>query len=307
MACHFPLTGYYARDVNVSGKRSIVFNRNRAFSPIPVQVGCGQCTGCRLENSRQWAMRCVHENSLHMESSFITLTYDDAHLPYMGSLDKPALSLFVKRLHNRLLRSRGYGVRWYGCGEYGEDNFRPHYHALIFGWAFPDRKFYKHTRAGLPLYVSEELRELWPFGHNTIGDVTFESAAYCARYVMKKVTGDLAEDYYQRLDLETGELVQLTPEFTNMSRRPGIAYEWFKRYYLQTYRHDNVAMNGKLVRPPRYYDTRFEALDAKRLGVIKRTRRRRAMKHRENNTPERRQVRETVAKARLALSKRDLR
>lgn len=308
MPCDKPLTAYFAAEVNpATGKRSLVFNSKASHSGVPLRVKCGQCSGCRLEVSRQWAMRCVHENQMcDGESAFVTLTYDSKFLPKYGSLDKRALSLFAKRLHNRLLRQRGEGIRWYGCGEYGEDNGRPHYHALIFKWSFPDRKFWTTTKTGEKLYTSKMLEELWPFGHCPLGDVTFESAAYVARYVMKKITGDLAAAHYERLDPASGELVQLTPEFTNMSRRPGIGATWIAKYGEQTMRFDSVVMRGKEMPPPRFYDSRLATIDAAKLERIKLKRRRKAMKHRKDNTSERRYVRTAVLDAKLGLYKRKL-
>ena len=130
MPCFSPLDGYRSRTVNASGKRSIVFDIHEGFHDRPVSVPCGQCVGCRLEKSRQWAMRCVHEASLYDENCFITLTYDDEFLPVGGSLDKGAFPRFMKRLRKKFEPRR---IRFYHAGEYGDRFGRPHYHALLFG------------------------------------------------------------------------------------------------------------------------------------------------------------------------------
>ena len=111
MPCFHPLTGYHGKEVSKNGKRPIVFNRNRSFDGIPVKLPCGRCIGCRLERSRQWAMRCVHEASLHEANCFITLTYDDAHCPKDGSLRFEHWQKFMKRFRKRF----GSGVRFYHC------------------------------------------------------------------------------------------------------------------------------------------------------------------------------------------------
>lgn len=293
MPCYAPLTGFYSKDVGKSGKRGITFDRGASFSGVSIKLPCGQCIGCRLERSRQWAVRCMHEKQMHTDSCFVTLTYGDDYLPEGGTLVKSHMSLFVKRLHNRLLRSRGRGIRFYGCGEYGEQYGRPHYHLLIFGYDFLDKKLSQRNKRGEPLYTSSELSELWTFGHHAIGSVTFDSAAYCARYIMKKVTGEFAQDYYDVMTSD-GQIVSRVPEFTNMSRRPGIGLTWFKKYGSHAYKWDSVVINGKEVRPPRYYDVQYELVDSSRLAALKSKRKRQALKHRSDNTPERRRVRETV-------------
>ena len=169
----------------------------------------------------KWAVRCMHEASMHMFNSFVTLTYDDDHLPEYNSLNYKHFQDFMKRL-----RKSHNGVRFYMCGEYGEDFSRPHYHALLFNCFFPDRKKHSTGDSGSVIYTSEALTKLWPFGFSSIGDVTFESAAYCSRYIMKKVTGDLAESHYETVDLSTSEVSARVPEFNRMSLKPGIGAEW---------------------------------------------------------------------------------
>ena len=81
MPCYGPLTAYYSKELNPTGKRSLVFNPKASHSGVPIKLPCGQCFGCRLEHSRMWAMRCMNEKRVcNGDSSFVTLTYDDAHL-----------------------------------------------------------------------------------------------------------------------------------------------------------------------------------------------------------------------------------
>ena len=128
MPCFCPLEGWRSKDRSSTGKRKIVFNPRDALRDMPVTVPCGQCIGCRLERSRQWAVRCIHEASLHEDNCFITLTYDDAHLPTDLSLNVSHFQKFMKRLRKRF----GEGIRFFHCGEYGENFGRPHYHACLF-------------------------------------------------------------------------------------------------------------------------------------------------------------------------------
>ena len=264
-------------------------------------VPCGQCVGCRLERSRQWAVRCYHEASLYEDNCFITLTYSDDALPVGGSLVLADYQKFMKRLRKKF----GSNIRFYHCGEYGETTWRPHYHACLFNFDFADKRKFSKTNNGY-LYTSETLNELWPFGHSLIGDVTFESAAYVARYIMKKITGDGAEEHYQSVCNETGEIFNLRPEYTTMSRRPGIGAGWFDKYKEDVYFGDYVVVRGVKMRPPKFYDRSFEIASPNRFRLLRGRRVMDARGHADNNTPARLKVREEVAKARLKMLPRKL-
>lgn len=304
MPCYHPISGYYSATRNANGKRSVVFSRSGALVDRPVTIPCGRCIGCRLERSRQWAVRCVHESSLHADNCFITLTYDNSNLPSDGSLDISHFQKFMKRLRKRLGKA-GKRVRFFHCGEYGETFGRPHYHACLFGYDFPDKELYKEVN-GCKLYTSKILQELWPFGFSTIGDVTFESAAYVARYVMKKVTGPMAEDHYSRVDLDTGEVFSISPEYVTMSRRPGIGAGWLDKFEGDVYPSDFLVLRGVKMRPPRFYDNRYELVDPVALDKLKAKRCREGKKFVDNSTPERLHVREVVQRARLTQLKRSV-
>ncbi len=272
MACFHPLTGY--RSVEDGG---IVFNPLKGFTDLAITVPCGQCIGCRLERSRQWAIRCVHESSLWEQNSFITLTYDDDNLPLNGSIDVTDFQKFMKRLRKKYT---GQKIRFFHCGEYGEKNRRPHYHACLFNFDFPDKKLYSE-RKKIKLYRSEILEKLWPFGFSLIGDVTFESAAYVARYITKKITGAGAEAHYGLLQ----------PEYVTMSRRPGIGKGWFDKWKSEVYPSDSIIINGKEVRPPKYYDRQYELLEKRLYLDVTLDRIKAGMKYQKENTPERLRVR----------------
>lgn len=300
MTCYSPLNGYRSRDKNPSGKRSIVFTLSQGFKDMPVTLPCGQCIGCRLERSRQWAIRCMHEASLHDRNCFITLTYAPEHLPPDGSLVKRDFQLFMKKLRKRY----GPNIRYYMCGEYGEKNARPHYHACLFNFDFRDKILWKTVR-GNRLFNSPSLQELWPQGFSTIGDVTFESAAYVARYITKKQTGRDALDHYTKYDKNTGEIfAELLPEYTNMSLRPGIAAGWLEKYRDDVYPKDEVILREKRVKPPRFYDKIFDQYDPAQFKKIKAKRVRLAKEKEANNTPDRLSVREYIKTSMLKLLKR---
>ena len=267
---------------------------SQGYHDLPVTVPCGQCVGCRLEYSRQWAVRCHHEASLHANNTFTTLTYNKESLPDDGSLSLRHLQLFMKRLRKKF----GPGIRFYACGEYGEKKRRPHYHICLFNFEPPDLRYFS-TSNGNRLYSSECLDKVWGLGYTLSGAVTFQSAAYVARYILKKITGPMSDLYYETYDPETGEFHTLKKEFTTQSRNPGIAKHWLDTYHADVFNHDYVIMNGKKVRPPKYYDRQYEILDPEGFEKIRLARVRSAKKHSDNNTPARLRVRETVQNAKL--------
>ena len=302
MPCYHPLKGYRAAEAAPGNARKIVFNRQVAFTDLPISVPCGQCIGCRLERSRQWAIRCSHEASLYEENSFVTLTYDDSHLPPTGSLDITHYQKFMKRLRKKYEPKI---IRFYHCGEYGENFGRPHYHACLFNHDFKDRVHYK-TINKQKYYLSEELTQLWGKGFCLVGDVTFESAAYVARYIMKKITGEAADAHYEIMNKETGELGHLQPEYTTMSRRPGIGSDWLKKYRTDVYPDDFVVIKGRRMKPPKYYDKQHEIEYPSDYARLRCERVRNVKTHAENNTTDRLVVREKVQLARIKNLKRGL-
>lgn len=288
MACFKPLDGYRSR----SG--GLTFNRRDAFVDLPVKIACGRCNGCRIDHSRMWAMRCSHEAKMYPLNSFLTLTYNEAHLPEGGTLVPDHFKGFMYRLRSSI----HHRVRYFHCGEYGENFERPHYHALLFNHWFPDSRPAGKSKSGHPQWRSPELDRLWGHGDCKIGTVTYQSAAYCARYILKKVTGDDAEHYYEGRH----------PEYITMSRRPGIGAEWFKNFKTDAFPSDFLIVEGKRHVVPRYYDKLLKREAPECLATVKTKRRRKAANKRNvlNSRPERLAVREAVLTARLNLHKRNL-
>lgn len=289
MPCYHPLQAYYG-DEKPNGKRTIHFHKKSIITGSELELPCGNCIGCRLERSRQWAVRCIHEAECHENNCFITLTVKEEHMDQIfpnRSLDVRPFQLFMKKLRKRF----GNGIRFFHCGEYGDKYGRPHYHACLFNHDFPDKRLWTRS-TNFPLYRSEILEELWPYGHSSIGSVTFDSAAYVARYILKKVNGEPQQKHYERIDPTTGEVFDLKPEYTTMSRRPGIGKLWFDQFRDDVYPHDSLVSNGVEMKPPKYYDTLYEALDAESFADIKIDRSLRAIMLADDNTPERLAVRE---------------
>lgn len=293
MACFRPLPAWQFYD-KVNGRMSVTLDRRKGYYDLPLSLPCGGCDGCLLERSRQWAVRCMHEASLSLRNCFITLTYADEHLPPRGSLCKKDFQDFLKRLRKEFSDDR---IRYFHCGEYGARFGRPHYHACLFGFDFPD-KVLLGERKGFPVWRSPTLERLWSFGRSEIGSVSFESAAYVARYVLKKQVHSKPVR-----DELSGEIVGLAPEYITMSRRPGIGREWFEKYKDDIIRRGDVVSRGIPMKPPRYYDVAMELLEPEHWARIRAERRRKRDKW--NSTEERLAVREVCTKARLStLSRR---
>lgn len=261
MACYRPLRAFK------TDSGGIQFNITRdamGFVPLP----CGQCIGCRLERSRQWAVRCMHEAQFHTANSFITLTYSPEHLPADRSLNKRHLQLFVKRLR----KLTNTPIRYFACGEYGEKYSRPHYHALIFGYDFPDKEYFFSSN-GVAVFKSEFLDSVWGKGYCTVGDLTFESAAYTARYCVKKFTGARARENYFYIDDYGQFFDNLQPEFAVMSLKPGIGRDWLDSFYMDVYPSDQLVIKRKdryvAMKPPRYYDSVYSLIEPEIFAQLK--------------------------------------
>lgn len=297
--CYNPWKAYRGRDA-ATGQAFITNNPAKAInSSNPITLPCGGCIGCRLDRVAQWAIRCHHEAQMHEFNSFITLTFDDAHLPEDYSVDVRTWQLFMKRLR----KSVPLPLRFFACGEYGAETLRPHYHALIFGYAFPDRDFYMTSKGGDRLYQSQQLSKAWPYGLALLGDVTYQSAQYVAGYCMKKIGGDLAASHYLRTHPVTNVVCKVQPEFSVQSRRPGIGSTWFDKFHSDAFPSDFLVVDGKMHPVPRYYSLK---LDERALTLIKRKRKRASLPRKANSTPERLKVREEVRKARVSRLKRTL-
>lgn len=301
MPCFTPLKAFRQVDGGVT------FN-DKSSSAVPLELACGQCRGCRAERARQWAVRCVHEASMHTRpvgdseikagavpgsrvscNSFVTLTYHPSKLPLDLSLDVSHWQKFAKRVRKEL-----GPFRFFHCGEYGGETRRPHYHACLFGLDFIDDRVYLKGDADKRLYTSPTLERLWGYGMVSIGNLDYESAAYVARYVSKKMTGPLAEGHYLRVN-DDGEVWSVRPEYCTMSRRPGIGSTWFDRFMSDVYPADEVIHKGKKHLPPKFYDNK---LPESELEFYKAKRRAAAKMRSAELTPQRLRVRENIAERR---------
>lgn len=256
-------------------------------------IPCGQCIGCRIELSKQWANRMVMELPYSVSSWFITLTYDDDHVPPSGYVDSDGVwhdsltlrrrdfDLFMKRLRRRF---PGYNIRFYGCGEYGSETFRPHYHAILFNCPLDKDglELYQRSPKGDSYYLSPILSSAWseprparskdpyvPLGRALCSKVNWSTCAYVARYVVKKLTGTMT-DYYKYFGLEK--------EFATMSRNPGLGRQWYEEHKspeeLITYIiRISDGENPLKFSPPEYFKRLYEYDFPETLADVKETNR----------------------------------
>lgn len=283
MPCYHPIKAFYKIN-KITGKKefkfasqidsSVSLSASTAY-PYPIDIPCGQCIGCRLEYSRQWAVRCCLESALFEHNYFVTLTYADEFLPISRSSDHFTLSCnHLKKFFKDLRRYFSYhfdhiGIRFYASGEYGSSTLRPHYHAIIFNLPLPDLKFYKKSFDGHAYFTSEILDKIWSKGYVVIANFSFSTAAYVARYVVSKQTGKNASFY-----TENG----IEPPFSRCSRRPGIGRFYYDVHKDHFYSFDQIVITNSKgvalkIKPPRYYDRLYDFDDPDQLFELKERRR----------------------------------
>lgn len=329
MPCNSPNKVFYTGINNETGKKRIVFSsrntdfiyrysphdrwimasdgspalfRSRGYQVITDGdlVPCGQCLGCRLDYARQWSARLMCEKKNYPDDLcwFVTLTYDDEHLPErryssipnketgeyklsdFRSVDKRTHQLFMKRLRKHFQPKTNLKIRYFMSGEYGTLSARPHYHYIIFGLKLDDLHPYKNNLLGDALYTSDELSRCWtddngcPIGFVTVGSVTVDSCGYVARYALKKQKMTTKETY-EKLGIE--------PEFVCMSRRPGIGKDYFDSHVETMFLTDELILPGRdrpvKMKPPKYFDTLLESLDQEKYDSIKENRKEMAKLH----------------------------
>jgi len=306
MPCFYPLKGY--KDIQTGG---LTFNQTGTAQTL--EVACGQCLGCRLDHAIMWAIRIVHESYLHLDNEgncFVTLTYRDPdkctkqqykdgyYIPSNYSLRPLDVSKFIRKLR----KSVTHKVRYFYCGEYGDENQRPHYHIVLFNHSFKDQQLWKDDQ-GFYTYTSPSLEKLWPWGFSTVQELNYETAAYCAKYSLKKITGARAKEHYLRCD-DNGEAYWLLPEYIRMStgrNKPcGIGAGFYEQFSDDIFPSDEVPVPGKGIirKVPRYYQNILSTEDPAMLEEIKNLRQIFKKAHKGDFSPERLHDRYICARAR---------
>lgn len=228
----------------------------------PVLLPCGKCVACRLAYSKEWATRLMLEAQSYPPGScyFITLTYDDDYLTFKhtptGSF--PVLvpkdtQDWLKRLRKRIYPAT---VRYFLSGEYGTTTFRPHYHVCLFGFPIPDLIPVGHNFQNDLYYDSQLIKCTWNMGQVTIGDLTYNSASYVARYCTDKLN-----EAHQNFITEN----ELTPEFCRMSRRPGLG----SAFLAELDESDKIYLSdGQIAKYPRFFMKRLKDIDERTFQKI---------------------------------------
>lgn len=322
MPCYKPLVAFH----NATSGAVYFHEKQRHGETRQILLPCGQCLGCKLQRANDWATRCQHEASLHEYNIFGTFTYSPEKLQTQ-SLCHRDWQLFAKRLR-KALGSKKYAntiaiseslyytadmgfhpiprMKYYMAGEYGSQTRRPHFHACLFGIDLLDKKYYSTNKHGNNTYTSATLDDLWQNGQCLIGEVSYESAAYIARYIIDKKTGDNAGKYYEHIDEETGEITDLRPEYNKMSLAEGIGKNWLRKYTPDVYPHGHVITRGKKNKAPKYYDKIYKKEEPEQYAELKTQREYAAAQQAQDNTDARLEAKQTVKQAQLSQLKRTI-
>jgi len=290
MPCYRPVTVWKPLDGGPVSFRELKDHRE-------IEIPCSKCIGCRIQRQEAWAFRCYAESKMHSRNCFITLTYDDEHLPNDCSLNHREWQLFAKKL-----RQKAGPFRFFMCGEYGDNTGRPHYHALLFGFDFDDKRKCNSVYSSHDLYESELLSEVWGKGFCSIGEVTYASARYVSAYTCKSVSGDSA-DRYSLVDPYTGEITVRESPYGRMSLRPGLGASWFEKYWPEVYAHGGVHVAQKKQKIPLFFDELFAKLHPEEFDDSKFSRSKEAEKFIDNNTVGRLATREKCVIAKRKFNK----
>ena len=264
------------------------YNRRTNGRYLYEQIPCGHCWACKLNYSSQWATRIMVEclNSDH--NYFLTFTYDEYSIPiptetqyngetfindgtWLGSLFPDDITKFINSLRKYFERKGHTGIKYFYAGEYGETTKRPHYHMILMNCPLDISQFYDFhiDGRGKEHWKSPEIEKYWDKGIIDIGEVEYASAAYVARYCMKKITDDPDKTKYWANGMY--------PEFVRMSRRPGIGSKYFNENMETIYKNDKLYVknfHGKTieVKPPKAWDKKFKELHPKEWFNIQRSR-----------------------------------
>lgn len=265
--CADPLFAWKGKDGRM------VFKISDRYYPQKYEFKCGQCIQCKVDYQRKWAVRMLHEYYTTEQqgkgSCMLTLTYDDKYLPYSvknNKLHNPTLNLVD--IQNFLKRVRYYhpGIRFYQSGEY-DANWRPHHHMILFGHDYlHDRCYWSQSKSNKKVYTSEDLTRCWPWGHSFIGDFTYDSAEYCAKYITKRVIS-ASEEWLESHGVRSVEEYYdgRLPEYSTMSRRPGLGQKWIDEHPEEIYPNDKVYIKpGVGISPPRYYIERIRKMEERK-------------------------------------------
>lgn len=247
MVCFTPLIMYKRTNSALDAPAKDYYElKKNTFYPIKgremIKIPCGKCLGCRLDHASHWATRIYMEAKTWKKNCFVTLTYNNPHLPItkdgLMTLQKKDLQDFLKRLR---YYEKGYEewehpikgeierpIRYFACGEYGPKTGRPHYHMAIFNWEPDDLKFWKTNEHGDPIFTSKKLQKIWGNGFVVVEELNFNSASYIARYTLKKAGLSAKERQYTKEHWSSWE-----PDERTGNERTGDKQYWLKWHRVQ--------------------------------------------------------------------------
>lgn len=252
------------------------------------KIPCGKCIGCRLDYSREWANRGFLEAKCWKDNYFVTLTYDDMNLPtqewldtddegnYTRSIRHPLIPEDFTKFMKKLRKELGNGIRFMGCGEYGTEGKRPHFHIILFNAKLPKESFYKPRIINNEMYFQNTIIEkCWKKGLSNVSEASWNNIAYTARYITKKINGDMETEHYD----EYGNV----KEFFRTSRNGGIGKFYYDAHKNEIYKNDEIIVKNRQgavsYKPPKYFDDMYEKEQPKKMKEIKRRRLRQAEKN----------------------------
>lgn len=337
------------------------FDRNFDYQIIP----CRHCQECKMKYAEEWGIRCSHEFQIRKVASFITLSIDSAKAnlfnteknlkhyckrcingsryikyPVDYTLCKGMLLDEIKRMRDTLFKRYGIKIRYFGCGEYGSEKDRPHYHLIIFGYDFPDRRFIELSKKGIPIYHSEELQEMWKYGLATVQEVNHRACLYTAKYCLKKLkyNDDISEmeAYYGRepefLVMSKGscqpnrcpyldDIIKNCKDMKSLRdlgnpycknckyQRGGIGYDWFVKYGEDVLKIGYVTIDNIKYPIPKYYlkilkltsEEKYDKYKINQLQKIDEF----DEKHPEEKSMDRKNIRKQIIKSKLKLNNRE--
>lgn len=298
MKCHAPISAYLGQD------GGLVFHAMAKHGDArEIKIPCRQCQACRINRASEWQTRLVHESKLHNDSLFLTLTYDEKHLPEFGSLQVEHLQKFIRSLRKAIAPTK---IRYYACGEYGDTSRRAHYHLIIYGWYPADGLLFDKSHDGSSLFVSKFLSRIWTYGHHLFSPTSPQTMGYVARYSVKKQTGQTGKDVYKHVDEDTGELTKIKPPFALMSLKPGIGYNYLEKHKDDFLRLSYTIVQGKRKPLPSAYVRRLKRTHPDWHIEFSDKGQEFAFEHKEDFTAQRLADAETVLKASTKTLKRKL-
>ena len=291
MTCYNPMIALDTHELTENGKPKYkiypwswykaILKSGISLSSDYIQIPCGSCLGCRSDKANDWSTRVLLEALNYNFNYFITLTYDELHKPSMGSISKEHLRAFIKSVRNYWKKNFDLdGIRYFGCGEYGEHGLRPHYHVIMFNFPIFDLVLLpEDSKKGYVQYTSYVLNKLWSKGRVVISKFQHAEGRYVAQYTTKKLRNEkISDDPFASESTKwfnPYKKLGLIPPFLSMSTHPGLGYKWFTEHP-EIYQTDSIVVatedGGVNLAIPKYFDRKTVETNPDLIDSIKKKR-----------------------------------